>query len=474
MLNNTKLNILGGHLQNKDFHERRQDFFNLCDLTNELDGNLHLYSQSLDYFLSENTKLFNTFEKIFDKESLIHDQVKQVSQTFQRLSEETTESRQDLNSKIITQIENYNKFYSSFLDRLQLRETVEDYINKESEEQKDPELNTVNQKKIPIVRRRRRASEGTIVPSIKSSKSQKVQRTKGRKKKNNNKKSTLESMKKNQKKLDKEISKDLGSFLENRHNFLNAPYCQFEKNRQQIFNKFDSLLSELEGFAKDKNKFKLTEPIEGDEVSFEEMMEDPYRRFYFRHFLEAEFATENLDFFQEVEKYREITSEEERVKVADRIFKIYVQSGTEAEINIEYIDRENIEKDLKKGADIDVFDKAGKHIHFLMKNNSYPRFLKSKFFQKLLWKCQSRDFHSGIPIHDVNQDDDTSFLNSSSEDEFSTDSDFHDQLSDFDDPIIPDIEKEEKKSGKKKVFVFETPGFERIKKKRNSVIDQFN
>ncbi|PRP75714.1 regulator of G-protein signaling 21 [Planoprotostelium fungivorum] len=103
---------------------------------------------------------------------------------------------------------------------------------------------------------------------------------------------------------------------------------------------------------------------------------------YFRTFLKTEFSVENLNFYLAVERYRAITDESTRKTKAEEIFNSYIKPNAPQELNID----QSILEDIRKKMDhptVQLFDPVQSAIHVLMRDDSFPRFLKSGIFHRL-------------------------------------------------------------------------------------------
>uniref|UniRef100_A0A3Q0RE95 RGS domain-containing protein n=1 Tax=Amphilophus citrinellus TaxID=61819 RepID=A0A3Q0RE95_AMPCI len=96
----------------------------------------------------------------------------------------------------------------------------------------------------------------------------------------------------------------------------------------------------------------------------------------FRHFLRSEFSEENLDFWLAVERFKRTRPSS---KMAARAAKIYDQfiSTTAAR---------QVPSDMRLGISSASFQLAQDQIFYLMETDSYPRFLKSRFYTHII-KC---------------------------------------------------------------------------------------
>ncbi|XP_015216075.1 regulator of G-protein signaling 11 isoform X1 [Lepisosteus oculatus] len=116
--------------------------------------------------------------------------------------------------------------------------------------------------------------------------------------------------------------------------------------------------------------------------SFPELLNDPLGRREFHQFLEKEFSAENLCFWEACEDIRHGESSKIAQKV-EEVYQHFLAPGASKWVNI---DSKTMEKTLQgvKTPHRYTMDEAQMHIYFLMKKDSYPRFLKSDLYKNLL------------------------------------------------------------------------------------------
>nr|XP_023677794.1 regulator of G-protein signaling 11 isoform X4 [Paramormyrops kingsleyae] len=115
---------------------------------------------------------------------------------------------------------------------------------------------------------------------------------------------------------------------------------------------------------------------------FTELLRDPLGRCKFREYLEKEFSVENLCFWEACENIRHGESATIPQKV-DEVYKQFLAPGASKWINV---DSKTMEKTLQgmKSPHRFVLDDAQMHIYFLMKKDSYARYLKSDLYKNML------------------------------------------------------------------------------------------
>ncbi|XP_037537457.1 regulator of G-protein signaling 11 [Nematolebias whitei] len=122
--------------------------------------------------------------------------------------------------------------------------------------------------------------------------------------------------------------------------------------------------------------------VESWSFSFMELLSDAMGRQEFMAYLEKEFSAENLCFWEACEDIRHGENSKIPQKVED-VYKNFLAPGAARWVNI---DSKTMAKTLEgiKQPHRFVLDDAQMHIYFLMKKDSYPRYLKSDLYRNLL------------------------------------------------------------------------------------------
>lgn len=120
--------------------------------------------------------------------------------------------------------------------------------------------------------------------------------------------------------------------------------------------------------------------------SLEKLLATQYGQDAFREFLKSEFSDENIDFWLACEDYKKSEADNLHSK-AEKIFKEFVQSDAIKQVNIDHHIRKSTAEKAQEPTP-SSFDEAQKIVYILMERDSYPRFLKSRFYHSLLSKVQ--------------------------------------------------------------------------------------
>ncbi|KAF7241281.1 Regulator of G-protein signaling 1 [Varanus komodoensis] len=120
--------------------------------------------------------------------------------------------------------------------------------------------------------------------------------------------------------------------------------------------------------------------------SLEKLLATQYGREVFREFLKSEFSDENIEFWLACEDYKKTQADHLHSK-AEKIYREYVQSDAKKQVNIDFHTRKSIAKEAQAPTP-SSFNEAQRVVYVLMERDSYPRFLKSRFYLNLLSKVQ--------------------------------------------------------------------------------------
>ncbi|XP_056588114.1 regulator of G-protein signaling 11 [Triplophysa dalaica] len=122
--------------------------------------------------------------------------------------------------------------------------------------------------------------------------------------------------------------------------------------------------------------------VERWSFSFMVLLDDPLGRKEFMTYLEKEFSAENLCFWQACEDVRHGETSKIPEKVGD-VYKQFLAPGANRWVNIDSKTMEKTVQGIKQPHRF-ILDDAQMHIYFLMKKDSYPRYLKSELYKNLL------------------------------------------------------------------------------------------
>nr|XP_060627611.1 regulator of G-protein signaling 1 [Anolis sagrei ordinatus] len=120
--------------------------------------------------------------------------------------------------------------------------------------------------------------------------------------------------------------------------------------------------------------------------SLEKLLATPYGQDAFREFLKSEFSDENIEFWLACEDYKKTQADHLHSK-AEKIYKEFVQSNAIKQVNIDFHTRKDIAKEAQDPTP-SSFNEAQRLVFVLMERDSYPRFLKSRFYRNLLSKVE--------------------------------------------------------------------------------------
>lgn len=139
---------------------------------------------------------------------------------------------------------------------------------------------------------------------------------------------------------------------------------------------------------KDNHRNCIKEAMKWKE-SFQQLLSSKDGLSAFRTFLKTEFSEENLEFWAACEDYRKTPSATKLPAKALCIFQEFLQTGAPREVNIDHQTRETTRQQVAV-ASRSCFDAAQEQTRILMEKDSYPRFLKSPFYQQILTQSSIR------------------------------------------------------------------------------------
>ncbi|KAG7208741.1 hypothetical protein KM043_014937 [Ampulex compressa] len=149
-------------------------------------------------------------------------------------------------------------------------------------------------------------------------------------------------------------------------------------------------LWEQERFAKEV----ATRRVKRWAFSLQELLQDPIGREQFVRFLDKEFSTENLKFWETVQELKTLPQKEVQVKVGE-IWNEFLGPEASCPINVDSRSYEITKRNLDK-ADRWCFDVAAAHVYHLMKSDSYSRYLRSEMYKDYLNGSKKKTSVKGI------------------------------------------------------------------------------
>ncbi|XP_003767579.1 regulator of G-protein signaling 21 [Sarcophilus harrisii] len=117
----------------------------------------------------------------------------------------------------------------------------------------------------------------------------------------------------------------------------------------------------------------------------------------FRTFLKSEFSEENVEFWLACEDYKKTESAEKIASKARMIYSEFIQADAPKEINIDFSTRDLISRNISEPT-LKCFDEAQRLIYSLMAKDSFPRFLKSEVYRKLVNSQQDGNHKRWLPF----------------------------------------------------------------------------
>ncbi|KAF7711862.1 regulator of G-protein signaling 8 [Silurus meridionalis] len=117
--------------------------------------------------------------------------------------------------------------------------------------------------------------------------------------------------------------------------------------------------------------------------SFDFLLSNKYGLAAFRAFLKTEFSDENIEFWLACEDYKKIKSPAKLVSKANKIYKEFIEVQAPREVNIDFKTREETRQKLLEPTSSSL-NAIQTKVYSLMEKDSYPRFLRSKFYQEIV------------------------------------------------------------------------------------------
>jgi len=123
-------------------------------------------------------------------------------------------------------------------------------------------------------------------------------------------------------------------------------------------------------------------------IKLKDILLDPNYCSFFLKFLEREFAQENVIFWLRVNEFRNTISDSERVIIAKDIFEAFIQPGAQNEINLsDFTISKTILPYFKSENNYfpnDMYNRSQKEIYDLMTLHSWPRFVLTADYKKIV------------------------------------------------------------------------------------------
>lgn len=117
--------------------------------------------------------------------------------------------------------------------------------------------------------------------------------------------------------------------------------------------------------------------------SFDKLMQSIKGRDKFREFLRSEFSEENVLFWLACEELKKQTNPDSIEERARSIYEDYISILSPKEVSLDSRAREVINRNMVQPSP-HTFDDAQLQIYTLMHRDSYPRFLNSNIYKRLL------------------------------------------------------------------------------------------
>ena len=118
-------------------------------------------------------------------------------------------------------------------------------------------------------------------------------------------------------------------------------------------------------------------------VNFDRLMKNKQGQKYFAEFLKSEYSDENILFWQACEELKREKNTEKIEEKARIIYEDFISILSPKEVSLDSRVREIINQNMVHPSS-HTFDEAQNQIYTLMQRDSYPRFIASALYKKLL------------------------------------------------------------------------------------------
>lgn len=117
--------------------------------------------------------------------------------------------------------------------------------------------------------------------------------------------------------------------------------------------------------------------------SFNRLMQNPAGRDLLKQHLVQEHADENILFWEAVEAYKHLRTNDQMIETARNIYEQYVSSHATTEVSLDSKCRTALDKNYTQ-PNKNTFDDAQQHIYKLMETDTFERFKRSKIYMNFL------------------------------------------------------------------------------------------
>uniref|UniRef100_A0A7E4VI31 RGS domain-containing protein n=1 Tax=Panagrellus redivivus TaxID=6233 RepID=A0A7E4VI31_PANRE len=136
-------------------------------------------------------------------------------------------------------------------------------------------------------------------------------------------------------------------------------------------------------FMDDKNSRASYEEVAGWGIAFDRLMKNKAGQKYFAEFLKSEYSDENILFWQACEELKRERNTEKVEEKARIIYEDFISILSPKEVSLDSRVREIINSNMVHPTSR-TFDEAQNQIYTLMQRDSYPRFISSSLYKKIL------------------------------------------------------------------------------------------
>ena len=164
--------------------------------------------------------------------------------------------------------------------------------------------------------------------------------------------------------------------------------------KNTFFSSFITKSSSVGGKSNFMSQSLITKKISviDKSINLNETLKDPNFLKFFKLFSASEFSSENVIFYEEVQKYKIITDPNERVSRADQILKIFFTSDSIYEINTSRSFLITLKEEMEENCSCELFDEILKDVMNTNLSDTFQRFRFSDLYIEMQQKQKKKSY----------------------------------------------------------------------------------
>lgn len=132
--------------------------------------------------------------------------------------------------------------------------------------------------------------------------------------------------------------------------------------------------------------------------AFQMLLNSKKQREKFRKHLETMYCTENLEFWEDIQQYKTLKSQDERKSFSSLIWKLYFEKNAERQLNVDQVIINEIKENLNEPS-LQLFDSALEFIIHLLQTDSYLKFMNNR----KLTVISSQQIHQKVRVKSLSE-----------------------------------------------------------------------